>query len=88
MQDRYRQLDEILLRRTAGPYIWVNRVASATFAVGPLGPQHSPSKLTWQTFSLVPIPDFGDLFRTGGSVGSLGWPPLKFTLRSRLRALP
>jgi len=23
MQDRYRQLDEILLRRTAGPYIWV-----------------------------------------------------------------
>jgi len=24
MQDRYRQLDEILLRRTAGPYIRVN----------------------------------------------------------------
>src|SRR6185503_17781620 len=23
MQDRYRQLDEILLLRTAGPYIWV-----------------------------------------------------------------
>lgn len=26
MQDRYRRLDEILLLRTAGPYIWVNRV--------------------------------------------------------------
>ena len=23
MQDRYRRIDEILLRRTAGPYIWV-----------------------------------------------------------------
>jgi hypothetical protein len=23
MQDRHRQLDEILLRRAAGPYIWV-----------------------------------------------------------------
>jgi len=23
MQDRYRRPDEILLRRTAGPYIWV-----------------------------------------------------------------
>ena len=26
MQDRSRQLDENLLQRTAGPYIWVNRV--------------------------------------------------------------
>ena len=25
MQDRSRQLDENLLQRTAGPYIWVNR---------------------------------------------------------------
>jgi hypothetical protein len=25
MQDRYRRIDEILLRRTAGPYIRVNR---------------------------------------------------------------
>jgi hypothetical protein len=25
MQDRYRRIDEILLRRTAGPYIWVIR---------------------------------------------------------------
>ena len=26
MQDRYRRIDEILLRCTAGPYIWVIRV--------------------------------------------------------------
>ena len=26
MQDRRRQFDEIFLQRTAGPYIWVNRV--------------------------------------------------------------
>ncbi len=28
MQDRYRQIDEILLRRTAGPYIGSNHVIS------------------------------------------------------------
>jgi hypothetical protein len=25
MQDRYHQLDEVLLRRTAGPYMWAKR---------------------------------------------------------------
>jgi hypothetical protein len=29
MQDRIRQIDENLLRRTAGPYIRVNRVISS-----------------------------------------------------------
>ena len=32
MQDRYRQLDEILLQRTAGPYIWVIRVGFGRLA--------------------------------------------------------
>ena len=31
MQDRYRQLDEILLRRTAGPYIWVKSCRGGDF---------------------------------------------------------
>jgi hypothetical protein len=32
-QDRNRQLDENLLQRTAGPYIWVNHVAFAMSAL-------------------------------------------------------
>jgi hypothetical protein len=45
MQDRYRRIDEILLRRTAGPYIWVNRVESAypchvRFSNRPFGVKH------------------------------------------------
>jgi hypothetical protein len=33
MQDRYYQPDDILLRRTAGPYIWVIRAISADPAI-------------------------------------------------------
>jgi hypothetical protein len=32
MQDRYRRFDDFLLRRTAGPYMWVIRVDFGLFA--------------------------------------------------------
>jgi len=39
MQDRYRQLDENLLRRTAGPYIGSDSVQNPTSARSPFIPQ-------------------------------------------------
>ena len=36
MQDRIRQIDENLLRRTAGPYMWVIRVVWAMSAICPV----------------------------------------------------
>ena len=36
MQDRSYQFDENLLRRTAGPYIWVNRVGFVMSALCPI----------------------------------------------------
>jgi len=38
MQDRYRQLDEDLLRRTAGPYIGVIYGSRVMSAAGPIKP--------------------------------------------------
>jgi hypothetical protein len=57
MQDRYRQLDEILLRRTAGPYIRVKRrnpqIEPKSSAVHPIADirRWSPD------FRFVPISD-------------------------------
>ena len=39
MQDRYRRIDENLLRRTAGPYIWVMNDKTQS--------EHNRSALRW-----------------------------------------
>jgi hypothetical protein len=39
MQDHIRQIDENLLRRTAGPYMRVNLAVSTLHAPSPLWPQ-------------------------------------------------
>jgi hypothetical protein len=43
MQDRRRQLDEIFLQRTAGPYIWVRLGSRESFVESPLYPAHRTS---------------------------------------------